>query len=198
MGKLVAITGVDGCGKTTQIQRLVEVLNNMGIACGRAKLADIPNPPESIIKEMASRYSLDFCGASNRLTFECLCMKYKIDTFIAQRKLVYSYLLLDRYLESIFGIAREYKDGGKIVRMLFADTIMPDVAILLDVDLGTAYDRMKRRDSISTNPVTPHQTLAIMNNYFKNEFNFYKLNIVNGEGEVDTVTERLLYEILRN
>ena len=191
MGKFVVITGVDGCGKTTQICQILKKFQKNGLSCRSIKLASIQGPSYEVVQQKYKKLFMKFSRDNHRLLFECLSMREKIEKYVIPQIEAYSYLLADRYLESIFGIAREYESGSDIVELVFSNIVKPDLAILLDVDLEIAYQRMINRYIVSNDDVTSKSVLKIMDSYYKQEFAFYPFTLIDGNGTVHSTTEKI-------
>lgn len=50
MGKLIVLEGLDGCGKSTQLELLPENLKKAGINCKKVSFPDYDNPSSTLVK----------------------------------------------------------------------------------------------------------------------------------------------------
>ncbi len=196
VGTFIVLTGIDGCGKTTQINRLMDELKKMGLSSLSIKLSTVKLASYEELLEKYDHEFYKYSKNSHRLLFECLSMKEKINQYLVPQINTCSFLFADRYLESIFGISRQYEEGQKIIDYVFDGILKPDIAFLLDTDIQKAYNRMLLRNSISKEEITSKEVLKIMEHYYKNEFFFYPFTKIDGNGNVGDITEAILYTIL--
>ena len=146
-GKLITFCGLDGCGKTTQIKRLVEALEK------EYKVFLTKQPTNAVrSSEIFRTYmdepdhsafdyrSLSLLAASDRVQH----VNKEISCALAKGDIVVS----DRYFYSCLANlrARGYK-GDKWIYEISKSIITPDLAIFLDVPVSTAVKRVRSRDS---------------------------------------------------
>jgi dTMP kinase len=146
-GKFIVIDGPDGCGKTTQTKLLVDWLKEQGVAVetfrepgGTAigeKIRQVLLNPEHIAMSTAAEVML-YMAARVQLWNE------KIAPALKENKCV----VLDRWLSSTcayqgfaggFGIDKVIKIARDCLERPW-----PDLTIILDIDLETASQRLKR------------------------------------------------------
>ena len=147
-GKFIVLDGPDGCGKTTQIELLVQWLKEQGVdvvtfrepggtTIGE-KVRQILLNPEHIAMSTAAEVLL-YMAARVQLWQE------KIAPALTENKCV----ILDRWLSST--CAYQGRAGGfgiNQVIKLAADSLgkpWPDLTIILDVDVETASRRLSRQ-----------------------------------------------------
>jgi dTMP kinase len=145
-GKLITFCGLDGCGKTTQIQKLREVLIQRGYDVALTK-----QPTDAVRRSQIFRtymdcenhdgyeyLSLSLLAASDRVQHSTQV----IEPLLAQRKIVIS----DRYFYSCLANlhARGYENAQWITE-ISAYIVRPDIAFFLDVDVDTAIARVRTR-----------------------------------------------------
>lgn len=202
MGELIVITGINGCGKSTQIINLLDLLQKNGIDSISMKITKLEDMAEDLLKlKYKTIYQyFDFQKKDSNLHFlnVCISMYSKMEYFIWPQLNNYDYVILDRYLESIFGIAEEYNHGMEIAEIVFKQARKPDKAILLDISTEEAMKRIEKRyetEQRSIGNLNP-ELLKHMDFYYKNKFKFYDLHIVNGEENRKEVTNQLIQYIL--
>ncbi len=146
-GMLITFCGLDGCGKTTMIRRLVEILEKQGCSVLLTK-----QPTDFVRKSRIFRTymdspdhdaydyrSLSLLAASDRVQHS----NRVIAPALAQGKVVIS----DRYFYSC--LANLHARGFLRDRWIYEiarDIPQPDVAFFLDVDVDTAIRRVRGRE----------------------------------------------------
>jgi dTMP kinase len=150
MARLPFITfeGSEGCGKSTQVQRLVARLEELGVPFLITR-----EPGGTAIGE-SIRELLQFAPQSAGMTPETELLLFEASRSQLVRELIKPALesgkcvIADRFFDSTTvyqGVARKLDRG--IVRQLNAFAVgdcVPDVTFLLDVDLKTARSRMQQ------------------------------------------------------
>lgn len=150
MARLPFITfeGSEGCGKSTQVQRLAARLEELGVPFLVTR-----DPGGTAIGE-SIRELLQFAPQSAGMTPETELLLFEASRSQLVRELIKPALesgkcvIADRFFDSTTvyqGVARKLDRG--IVRQLNAFAVgdcVPDVTFLLDVDLKTAQSRMQQ------------------------------------------------------
>ena len=150
MARLPFITfeGSEGCGKSTQVQRLAARLEELGVPFLVTR-----EPGGTAIGE-SIRELLQFAPQSAGMTPETELLLFEASRSQLVRELIKPALesgkcvIADRFFDSTTvyqGVARKLDRG--IVRQLNAFAVgdcVPDVTFLLDVDLKTARSRMQQ------------------------------------------------------
>jgi dTMP kinase len=150
MARLPFITfeGSEGCGKSTQVQRLAARLEKLGVPFLVTR-----EPGGTAIGE-SIRELLQFAPQSAGMTPETELLLFEASRSQLVRELIKPALesgkcvIADRFFDSTTvyqGVARKLDRG--IVRQLNAFAVVdcvPDVTFLLDVDLKTARSRMQQ------------------------------------------------------
>ena len=168
MARLPFITfeGSEGCGKSTQVRRLTARLEKAGIPFVITR-----EPGGTAIGE-SIRDLLQFAPQSANMTAETELLLFEASRAQLVREVIKPALkngtcvIADRFFDSTTvyqGVAR--KLDGKIVAQLNALAVsdcIPDVTLVLDVDLKTAQARMKgprRPDRMEMQPEDFYQSV---------------------------------------
>lgn len=148
-GKLITFEGLDGCGKSTQVNKLAKVLRAQGHSVVVTR-----EPGGTITGEKIRKVLLDSSTvglsplAELSLMFASRAQHIKeiIQPALAAGRLV----LCDRFTDS----TEAYQGGGrklgsdpvlKLHRILCED-LMPDLTILMDSDVAASVERARRRN----------------------------------------------------
>src|SRR5437868_8572989 len=145
----ITFEGSEGCGKSTQVQRLAARLEKLGVPFLITR-----DPGGTAIGE-SIRELLQFAPQSAGMTPETELLLFEASRSQLVRELIKPALergecvIADRFFDSTTvyqGVAR--KLDRKVVRQLNAFAVgdcVPDITFLLDVDLTTTRERMKGR-----------------------------------------------------
>jgi dTMP kinase len=138
MGKLVAIEGIDGCGKNTQIELLKDQLG--------AVIFKYPTRNNKTLNDyLEKRVSIE-----PKELFMLFLSDIKNDQKnIADALKKNKYVLLDRYIFSTIAYeldAFSYDEAKELVRS--AGLLKPDMVILLDIDEKTSQARKSKQKQL--------------------------------------------------
>jgi dTMP kinase len=141
-GRLVAIEGIDGSGKSTLVPALARALRRRGCSVATRR-----EPVDRELGRLAARAAArdPWTGA----------VYFTLDRFIARPALVrdlarHDIVLTDRSLYSTLayqGSALAAPARARLARLESAATIAPDTVVLLDLDPGAARRRRRRRST---------------------------------------------------
>ncbi len=148
MSLLISFEGIDGCGKTTQIDLLVDKLRSKNMNC---KVLREPGDTSisNKIREILLDKNNEICPESETLLFlaaRSQLVREKIIPNIKKGNIV----ICDRYLDSTLayqGYGRGL-DKNMINNLnLFAiNKMLPTLTFILDIDPKIAYDRIIKKD----------------------------------------------------
>jgi dTMP kinase len=149
-GKFITIEGLDGCGKSTQLERLAHVLRNQGLDVVVTREPGGTETGEKIRGLLLASGTADLAlMAELALMFASRAQHLNevILPALSQGKIV----LCDRFTDS----TEAYQGGGRklgsepvlaLHRILCAG-IQPELTILMDSDLNASIDRARRRNA---------------------------------------------------
>lgn len=142
-GCLIVLEGIDGCGKTTQAERLVQGLSEKGF-----EAVFLKEPTEGRWGRMIKEKALHPHGLTPEQEFELFQkdreenVRLNIKPALKKKKIV----ILDRYYfstmayQSVKGI-----DLNEIIKRNDKIAVSPDLVIILDIDARTGLSRIKKR-----------------------------------------------------
>lgn len=140
---LINITGLDGSGKSTQVQKLVDTLKKMGIKTFKSKAytEEYKNIFEQVISNL-DQVAIMFL-------FQSIHTQQRIFAENAEKE---GFLVVsDRWDESflsyhsLFGKLSENESGRDFLNQLAFDNKKPDITFFLDIDLENAQKRIFMR-----------------------------------------------------
>jgi dTMP kinase len=159
-GKFITFEGLDGCGKTTQMEKLAAVLRSEGI-----DVLTTREPGGTEIGERIRAVLLDSRTAGLDPWAEMALMfasrAQQIAQVIEPALKTGRWVLCDRFTDS----TEAYQGGGRqlgsgpvleLHRVLCHD-LWPDLTILMDSDVSRSVQRARRRNKIASSPDFPDE-----------------------------------------
>ena len=153
-GKFITLEGLDGCGKSTQLERLAGKLRERGLAITVTR-----EPGGTPTGEKIRQLLLDTKTASLSTKAELALMfasrAQHIEEVILPALAAGHIVLCDRFTDS----SEAYQGGGRklgsaivldLHRVLCGD-LMPDLTILMDSEVGASVERARRRNQARAN-----------------------------------------------
>ena len=148
-GVFISFEGSEGCGKSTQIQRLADRLRSLGHGVLLTR-----EPGGTEIGEQL-RHLLQFSKAGHAMAPETELLLFTasrsqlVREVIAPALAAGSIVLADRFLDSTTvyqGVARRL-DPAKVapINLFAVGDFLPDVTFVLDLDPAVARERMRQR-----------------------------------------------------
>lgn len=189
---MISITGLDGCGKSTQIDLLKKYLEKKGITTFISKAYT------SDFKEMLASY-LEYWDPATRMFFflaldnqQCV----EVIQAVKERKIV----IADRWDESYmayhlqFGILSRDKTLRKRLHGLVFKRIRPDITFLLDIPVEMVSKRTKsrRQDFFDKNPIEYH--IKMRNGYLRLA-KARNTMIIDGTQSIKTIHRMIIQEV---
>lgn len=152
-GRFITFEGLDGSGKTTQIEKLAAGLRAQRI---RVHLTREPGgtPFGETIRHLILDSTTSKLAASTELALMFAARTQHLDEVILPALEAGEYVLCDRFTDS----TEAYQGGGRqlgskpvlvLNRVLCAD-LQPDLTILLDCDLNFSLNRARHRNLVTT------------------------------------------------
>lgn len=156
-GKFITIEGLDGCGKSTQLRRLAEVLRAEGI-----EVVETREPGGTPIGDQVRGLLLDSRtkGLSPRaeLALMFASRAQQIDEVILPSIESGKWVLCDRFTDS----SEAYQGGGRglgseaVLRMheVVCRGLQPDLTIYMDSEVSHSVERARRRNQRNAHAAT--------------------------------------------
>ena len=154
-GKFITFEGLDGCGKSTQLERLAGKLRERGLAITVTR-----EPGGTPTGEKIRQLLLDTKTAGLTTKAELALMfasrAQHIEEIILPALVAGNTVLCDRFTDS----SEAYQGGGRklgseivldLHRVLCGD-LMPELTVLMDSDVGASVERARRRNQARANP----------------------------------------------
>jgi dTMP kinase len=200
-GRFIVFEGIDGSGKSTQIQRVAARLETLGFSvCQTFEPTD--GPIGSLIRQMLAgqietdQRTIAQLFAADR-TDHLVCRKGGIREKVDQGKIV----ICDRYYFSSYAYHAQHIDMKWVIHAnsLNADILRPDLTIFIDVAPEICFDRIKN----NRGNFEMYEKLTVMKQVRKNYFKAFetlkdveKIAVVDGNSQVQSV-EDLIWPLVR-
>lgn len=142
-GYFITFEGIDGCGKTTQLENVLQMLTERGIECvktrepGALKLG-------SQIREILLHYDGEVSNNCEMFLFLADRSQH-VDTFIKPMMQEGKVVLCDRHTDSTIAYQGYGRQGDveKLTKLnnIATNGLVPDLTLLFDVSVETGHER---------------------------------------------------------
>lgn len=147
-GKLIAIEGIEGVGKSTQFERLARVIENAGHEVRRTREPG-GTPVAEHIRDIVLGHSSEAISPMAELLLMFAARSVHVDNLIRPALETGTWVVTDRFVDA----SRAYQGGGRGIPMATVDRLAgevlqglePDLVILLDAPVETAMARTNSR-----------------------------------------------------
>jgi dTMP kinase len=186
-GLFIVIEGIDGTGKSTQARRLGEWFENhgRGVVISREPT---DGPWGRKLRESAATGRLSL---QDELQYFLNDRRQHVEEVIAPALAAGKVVILDRYYFSTMAYqgARGF-DPAEIRRMNERFAPVPDLLLILDLDVDTAHGRIGRRGD-STNEFEKHESLTRCRGIFLSLKDEPFVRVIDSNAPLDEVAERI-------
>ena len=192
-GKFITVEGIDGCGKTTQAEFIVDGLVDAGLS---AKLVREPggDPISESIRKLLLHAEESMSDRAEALLM--IASRAQLtDKIILPQIINGSWVVADRYADSTLA----YQGGGRGLSVQSLDsinqfgtyTLKPDLTFFIDISIDVANSRMRvERDRIEKEGNEFQQ--RVREQYLKlHESDPNRFILINGEQSVDNVRKEI-------
>lgn len=200
----VTLEGIEGAGKTTQAARLVEALEKRGRRVVAVRepggtaygerireilLAPDPDPGTGAAKLDPRAEALLFAAARAQLVGEVIRPALDRGDVVVSDRFIHSSIAYQ-------GAGRDL-DSSKVeaINLFATGGLLPDLVVLLDVDVSLALPRAVAGDRIHSEQIAFHrrvrQTFLELAAFDRDRF-----HVVNGAHPADEVAEEIITEVL--
>ena len=199
-GKFITVEGIDGCGKTTQAEFIVDGLVDAGLS---AKLVREPggDPISESIRKLLLHAEESMSDRAEALLM--IASRAQLtDKVILPQIINGTWVVADRYADSTLA----YQGGGRGLSVQSLDsinqfgtyTLKPDLTFFIDISIDVANSRMRvERDRIEKEGNEFQQ--RVREQYLKlHESDPNRFILINGEQSIDNVRKEIWTHIKEN
>lgn len=195
-GRFLALEGIDGSGKSTQVRRLLERLAERGLRCYETR-EPTDGPVGSLIHQMMTGRMT----ADNRV-IAGLFAADRLDHLLNGRDGILQQVergvtvVTDRYYFSSYAYHSVDVDMDWVIEgnRLSAELLRPDITVFLDVPVALALDRIGRNRS-HTELFEKEDRLTAVRKKYLEAFDRLKdaenVAVIDADADADTVAERI-------
>ncbi len=153
-GKFITFEGLDGCGKSTQLERLAGKLRERGLAITVTREPG-GTPTGEKIRQLLLDTKTAGLTTKSELALMFASRVQHIEEIILPALAAGNTVLCDRFTDS----SEAYQGGGRklgsgivldLHRVLCGD-LTPDLTVLMDSDVGASVERARRRNQARAN-----------------------------------------------
>lgn len=201
-GRFIVFEGIDGSGKSTQIQIIEKRLKDLKIEVFTT-FEPTDGPVGTLIRQMLSgavktdQKTLALLFAADR-TDHLVNHEYGILDRVEKGEMA----LCDRYYFSSYAYHAQHMDMDWVIHanLLNANLLRPDLTIFIDADPDTCFERIKK----NRNRFEMFEKLDVMKKVRENYFRAFErlrhvenIALINGNASSDQVSEAVLTEIIK-
>ena len=163
-GKLIVVEGLDGSGKSTQVDLLIENVQSMGEFMFYKNIST--SPLGLAIREITKNHSFDnfmhdnvgvACMYLAELALVCKNVEDALNRGVN--------IIMDRYYYSTMAYVGHSLEDGIVIETIVKDFIKPDLVIYLDAPLEVCLNRMMERNMQSEFFEKEEKLKVIKDNY---------------------------------
>ena len=205
-GKFIVIEGIDGCGKTTQIDNVSKWINSSGLLRGNSKLIKTREPGGSLLGKKLRNLILDNTEENKPCSLAELLL-YSADRAEHISKIItpalenQDWVLSDRFCDSTLayqGYGRNINlDTIKKIESIVCQGVYPDLTILLEISAEESVLRRKNfiPDRIESEGI---KFLEKVNEGFKLIAKEKKWKIISAEQDINTISNEIQETLLNH
>jgi len=195
-GLFITFEGIDGCGKTTQINLLNEYLKSKNY---NTVLTLEPGGCElgKNLREILLHYN-GFVDDTCELLLYLADRSQHVQTVILENINKGNIVLCDRYIDSTVAY-QGYARGGNIEEINFLNEIatkntQPDITFLFDIDVEIAQKRIgENKDRLEKEALDFHQ--KVKNGYLELAKKYNRIKVINSNQTIEEIFKQVKNEI---
>lgn len=187
---IVCFEGIDGSGKTTQVERVIGRLEADGRKVGRFRAVSRESLFFSYLEAMID--------VINRGTF-CSIVAFNrylaIEQLVARHRDEYDVMIFDRYLMTDFCYTAGFGHGTEFAEELLRRVTCPDLTVLSEVPVDLAMERIGKRGHVLEFQENNEVLSATAKHYRELRVAGWRTLVVDGSHDVDGVTDLIHAQI---
>ena len=184
--KIIAFSGIDGSGKSTQLQLIYnELITNYRVFISKIEYMPLNEMNKSLIKNLL----IDFKSGIEIL-------KQATDIHTKDNK--FDYILCDRYLMCYLAYAYLYGiEPVDLIRKMLFFIKNPDLTLYFDIDVDLALNRIKQRNSEINKHENYESLMKAKKGYEKLYNSFGNLEIIDANKSIAEINNNVKDTLIR-
>ena len=195
-GKFIAMEGIDGSGKSTQVSLLVKHLSSLGTRCYETR-----EPTDSPIGSLIHQMMTGRIHADNKV-IASLFIADRVDHLLNKTDGILSKIrngvsvITDRYYFSSYAYNGVDIDMDWVIQAntISAEVLRPTLTVFLDIPVSAALSRIKR-DRFHTELFETEERLSAVRTKYFEAFDKLKelenISVIDANADIQTVQERI-------
>ena len=199
-GNLITFEGIEGCGKSTQINKVYNFLKKKKINCIKTREPGGTKLAEKIRKLIIN----DLANNEDNLTELLLLFAARSNHFLKiQKYLNKGYIVLcDRYIDSTYAY-QHYEQGQSIKLINFLQTLIdkknkPKLTFFIDIPVEVAKKRVRSRGKLDRFDKYGLKKLnKLRNSFVKLSKKHNRIININGEKKEDEIRDEIINYLIK-
>lgn len=199
-GCLITFEGIDGSGKSTQIKKIYNFLNNKKIKCIKTR-----EPGGTILSEKIRKIIInDIKNNEDNLTELLLLLAARSNHFKKIKQYIKKgYIVLcDRYIDSTYVYQHyEQKQNLKLINYIqneIDDGLKPKITFLMDIPINLSKYRIsKRGKSDRFDRYNKNKLIKLRNSYIKLSNLFSRIIKIDGTQNAKKIKSTIINHLIR-
>ena len=200
-GKIITIEGIDGAGKTTVVENCVNILNQKGYKAVHFFTSSDFNIYWDIVKKGIQSDCID--SNTNQLLHNIAFLTYINSIFINLLN-EYDYVISEWYIYGKMVLTEIYTHNCSSTALkLLTDEleqgniILPDYSFFIDTNPKVARERIIKRNGTFESKESLSMLIRAYS-IWQNYLNKYSIEKIDGNLEIDKITNKVLQRVLEN
>jgi dTMP kinase len=188
---IVCFEGIDGSGKSTQVQRVARRLEASGRSVAILRAVSRESPFFSYLEAM-----IDVINRGTFCSIVAFNRYFAIEQLIARHRDEYDVLLFDRYLMTDISYTAGFGYPTEFAEELVRRVTSPDLTVLSEVPVDLAMERIGQRGSVLEFQENHEVLSGTAKSYHGLRVDGWQTLVVDGSGDMDGVTDTIYARIL--
>jgi dTMP kinase len=194
-GKILCLTGLDGCGKSTQIKLLCDWLTNKNILYKHIRLQDINVPQTQLLKETYAYFKKKHLETNCSKIVESIYLGFRtifiFDNVIRPSMEDNFLIIAERYIESNDLYLKRNKINCVNYNEIIHDKIrLADLNIVIQLPVQLCFKRIKERGSIEKHEQI--ENLLFAEHFFQENKEKYNYYYIDGTKSINDVFKQIV------
>lgn len=194
-GKILCLTGLDGCGKSTQIKLLCNWLTENNVLYKHLRLQDINVPQTQLLKDAYAYIKNNKLKIKCPKIFESICLGFRTvfiyDNIIRPNMENNILVIAERYIESNdLYLMRNGINSSHYNQIVHKKIKSADITIVIQLPADLCYKRIEERGSVAEHEQMVN--LIYSECFFEENRNKYNFYFIDGTKSISDVFSQII------